>query len=115
MENNVKTLEEKIKVMQACLEGKPIEMKLNMQLNWSSWSPTSPPNFNWEYSDYRIKEEPKKKVKLYQALIHFKNSTCYSATGTYYKTIEQAMYIHKDTNYEVIKLLPYTEIEVEID
>jgi len=111
----VKTLEEKIKVMQAMLDGKPIEMKAHACLVYNTWNGIRPPNFNWDLNDYRIKEEPKKKIKLYQALLHYKDSMCYQLTPQLYKTVEQVTEIYKHSNYEVIKLLPHTEIEVEID
>ena len=116
MENNVETLEEKIKVMQAFVEGKPIEIKSNMQLDWCSWNSFYPPHFNWGYSDYRIKEEPKKKVKLYQALLYSIPGYFYFNSDMYYPDLNTVLIRYKyNTSYKVIKLLPHTEIEVEIN
>lgn len=49
-----KTTAEKIEVMKAYEEGKRIEI-----YNGTVWRDTAFPSFNWEFYDYRVKEEPK--------------------------------------------------------
>ena len=48
----MKTLAEKIEIMQACLDGKTIE---SMFANGDYWCPITNPKFNWENCDYRVK------------------------------------------------------------
>ena len=51
----MKTLKEKIEVMQAALDGKQVEFKFN----GSEWGRCLVnPNFGWTDYDYRIKPEP---------------------------------------------------------
>ena len=54
----MKTLEEKIEVMQAFLDGKEVEIYNDVE-DPCSWESISNPEFNWEYNDYRIKLENK--------------------------------------------------------
>ena len=49
----MKTLKEKIEVMQAALDGKEIETKV-----YGGWDDQPSPEFNWIDFDYRIKPEP---------------------------------------------------------
>jgi hypothetical protein len=64
MENEMKTLAEKIEVMQAALEGKEIEF-LALDLNGDGWSDVpGEPYFNWYDFDYRIKEVSKTKPQI---------------------------------------------------
>lgn len=53
----MKTLEEKIEVMQAFLDGKTIQD--NIDGNWTDWKSGNDPQFNWGTYDYRIKPENK--------------------------------------------------------
>lgn len=53
----MKTIEEKIAVMQAFAEGKEIEI---YDKHTAKWTPAINPDFNWKGCDYRIKEEPEK-------------------------------------------------------
>ena len=54
----MKTLEEKIEVMQACLDGKTIEIFEDGI--WNDWKANRQfPDFNWTDFDYRIKPENK--------------------------------------------------------
>ena len=58
----MKTLEEKISVMQAALEGKEIEL-LVLDLKRDGWSDvTGEPYFNWYDFDYRVKELTKPSI-----------------------------------------------------
>ena len=102
----MKTLEEKIKVMQAYKEGKHVEFKC---LN-EDWVGAPTPCWDWYTYDYRIKEEPKKKVKLYLALC-LDNHGDYLITSRFYSTIKEAQDFL--TLFKVIKLLPHTMIEIE--
>lgn len=59
------TTEEKIKIMQASLEGKEIEVAL--QRDPSYWFLTETPRWNWEAYVYRIKpEQPKPKYRPFK-------------------------------------------------
>jgi len=55
----MKTLKEKIEVMQAALDGRSVETKIaESDYSWGA-SNTQPPVFNWHINDYRIKPEPR--------------------------------------------------------
>ncbi len=51
----MKTLEEKIAVMQAFAGGKKVEF---LDAN-GKWTPVSNPTWNWSLGDYRVKHEPR--------------------------------------------------------
>mgnify|MGYP003329924594 CR=1 FL=1 len=52
----MKTTKEKIEVMQAFEEGKPIQIRINKEDGkWFDFKET--PHWNWEENDYRIKPE----------------------------------------------------------
>ena len=104
------TLDEKIKVMQAYKNGKTIEYKEGREKNWKT---TNTPAWDWYNWDYRIKEEPKKKVKLYQVLLKY--VTDYHISLKFFKTEQEAIYHFDGSGFIVIKLLPHTMIEVEED
>ena len=107
------SLTEKIKIMQACLEGKTIQCQANQIGNYID---LPNPNFNWDANNYSIKEEPKKKVKLYQALLYSIPGYFYFNSDMYYPDLNTVLIRYKyNTSYKVIKLLPHTEIEVEIN
>jgi hypothetical protein len=53
----MKTTAEKIAVMQAFLDGVPMEILTDG--NWSLWLPTGEPEWRWGASDYRVKPEPR--------------------------------------------------------
>lgn len=53
----MKTLKEKIEVMQAYLDGKTIQGSVDG--NWTDWKSKNDPQFNWGSFDYRIKPENK--------------------------------------------------------
>ena len=50
----MKTLEQKIEVMQAALDGKSIQHRFSESEEWTQLSP----GWDWIESDYRIKPEP---------------------------------------------------------
>lgn len=52
----MKTLKEKIEVMQAALDGKEIQILICD--GWDDWDNDTLPAFNWGANDYRIKPEP---------------------------------------------------------
>lgn len=52
----MKTLKEKIEVMQAASDGKEIQILICDE--WDDWDNDTPPDFNWGANDYRIKPEP---------------------------------------------------------
>jgi hypothetical protein len=62
------------------------------------------PIYSWE-----TYEEPKKKVKMWQALLKTDSGEFYSSSK-YYSSLEAA----KLKSDDVVSLLPHTEIEVEI-
>lgn len=102
----MKTLEEKIKVMQAYKDGKQIEFKSNI----CDWTDAPFPCWNWTIYDYRIKEEPKKKIKLYNYLYRDAISNQYYISTRCVQNMEEASIY---SSQHVIKLLPHTMIEVE--
>lgn len=59
----MKTIQEKIAIMQAFADGKKIEYKPTRSIKNTTISPQPPwqgistPQFNWGYNDYRVKEE----------------------------------------------------------
>lgn len=56
----MKTTKEKIEVMAAYEKGKQIECRSRSGCQaWVDWILPQEPAWNWENSDYRIKEEPK--------------------------------------------------------
>lgn len=61
-------------------------------------------------SSFSLFEEPKKLVKKYKCLLKFRDT--YSNSMDYFSTIEEAKSEYLKC-FEVIKLLPNTEIEVE--
>ena len=60
----MKTLEEKIAVMQAYLNGKEIEFKRNSGITWITYGQDGDPEFSWHLNDYRIKEAPLTKPSI---------------------------------------------------
>jgi hypothetical protein len=61
MMDKVKTLAEKIAVMQACLDGKTVLVRSTVYKD-SEWENIGTPNFNWEVHDYCVAD--KKKIKM---------------------------------------------------
>jgi hypothetical protein len=60
----MKTLAEKIEVMQAAMYGKPIE-NISLFNEDAVWEETkSVPHFNWDEFDYRVKKAPKTKPSI---------------------------------------------------
>jgi hypothetical protein len=66
----MKTLAEKIAVMQAALEGKEIELRSHRGIKWITYDSTVEPEFNWHIVDYRIKEVPKTKPSINWDHVH---------------------------------------------
>jgi hypothetical protein len=64
----MKTLKEKIEVMQAALEGKEIEV-MTWDREEQGWGPPKLLTWNWREHDYRVKEEKallkRKKIELF--------------------------------------------------
>lgn len=66
----MKTLEDKIKVMQAALEGEQIEI-LDLDNTSVGWSDTcGEPGFFWDRFDYRVKEVPLTKPSINWDHVH---------------------------------------------
>lgn len=51
-------LKRRIEVMQACLDGRPIEVRSRYRYG-SNWYVAMDPNWDWTSFDYRIKREPR--------------------------------------------------------
>jgi len=49
---------EKIKVMQAYLEGKTIQFRLWKEDDFTDWGSDAEPQWNWGAVEYRVKPEP---------------------------------------------------------
>lgn len=87
----MKTLKEKIKVMQAALDGKEIEYKYPEGGEWHS---TNNPLFKWVLFDYRIKPEP----------LEFWVNVYDNDGGVAHKTKEQAIQGHGGDKCKTIKV-----------
>lgn len=66
----MKTLAEKIEVMQACLEGKEIELMPPGDVTWITYDQDGDPEFNWHINDYRVKEVPLTKPSINWDHVH---------------------------------------------
>lgn len=55
----VQEIREAAKVMEAYADGVKIQYSHKGQNNWLNWINESPPSFDWQTFDYRIKQEPK--------------------------------------------------------
>ena len=95
-------LKEMIKVMQHYENGGEIEIRLKNN-NRDNWRPTNNPSWNWNTSDYRIKE-PKQKVTIEKWLIKDVNSSEYF--------IVESSAIEKYKHYEEVKLIESYEVEL---
>lgn len=107
------TLQEQIKVMQHFADGGEIECEYaeNIGTDNESWVSITYSNWEWGELTYRIKEEPKKMIKIakYAYLNH--DGTVWFDTEEFYKNDEDFKDVFKDK--EKFKRLDYTEIEVE--
>lgn len=76
-------------------------------------------DFDWETFKFNkkriITELKKKKVKLYQAIFRDSYAEHYILLSQYFSSEEEAKNQGKGASLKFIKLLPETEIEVEID
>lgn len=54
---NKKSTAEKVAVMQAYLSGETLESTMSGVSSWVEWGTHQEPNWNWEWCDYRVKEE----------------------------------------------------------
>ena len=54
----MKTLKEKIEVMQAAERGEQIQVSVLCSVSESSWRPCPGSIFNWEFNDYRVAPKP---------------------------------------------------------
>ena len=78
-----KSLEEKIAVMQAALEGETIQMKHNNAETWTDWLySNSELSWNWNIADYRVKPEP---------IVGYLNVYPYASFGYLYPTAKKAL------------------------
>lgn len=59
----MKTVQEKIAVMQAYADGQPIETRQRVHMIWTPWSKVhGDPKFDWVSCDYRIIEDQELKA-----------------------------------------------------
>ena len=78
-----KSLEEKIAVMQAALEGKAIQTYFQQIEAWKDWcGHNSELNWNWDVVDYRVKPE---------LIVGYLNVYPYAAEGYLYPTATRAL------------------------
>lgn len=97
----MKTLAEKIEVMQHCLNGSQIEMRSYCETGWEDMRN---PIFNWSQFDYRVKPTPKKKIEMYQYLGKCPGEGGYGIT------------IHRSTPAPyTVRRLDDTRIEMEVE
>lgn len=102
----MKSLKERVAIMQAYLDGKPVE-RLNGIDKWMPVTADVEYEFNWQEYDYRIK--PATPVVLYQAL-------CKAGRGYYvssYLYIDEAA-ARKELPNDFIRLLTEHPITVEV-
>jgi hypothetical protein len=74
------------------------------------WRKHDSPFWDWIVCDYRIAKPEPKKVKMWQALVKDLNSQRLYTTTYYYTSDAEA----KENCSRFIRLLPRTEIEVEV-
>lgn len=98
-------IQEQIKVMQHFADGGEV---VCCSRTGSVWQTTIGPVWNWAEYDYRIKEVPKPKVKMWQALLYIEDG--YSESGSFFMSEDDAI---KVCGKSFVRLLPHTEIEVE--
>jgi hypothetical protein len=100
----MKSLAERVAIMQAYLEGKPVQYYTGK--NWTDC--TSDPAFSWHTSDYRVK--PTEPQVLYQALCQ-NGADIYYITSAVYKDEAEA---REDQRIHFIRLLTENPIAVEV-
>lgn len=69
----MKTLEEKIEVMQAALDGKEIERYIGGDIGWYALSNSKEVDYDWTNQDYRVKPEP---LEFYVSLVEGTSAPC---------------------------------------
>lgn len=95
-----KSLEEKIAVMQAALQGKTIQMKLRDAETWTDWRcPNSELCWNWGATVYRVKPEP---------IVGYFNVYEDGAFGFMYRTAEEARR-HQFPGGRVVRMMEVVE------
>jgi hypothetical protein len=102
----MRTTKEKIAIMQAFEDGKPIEMKNASSAQWSTLSmgKSADPIWNWGSCDYRIKQEPK--VVYINYYEDYEESEGYSPYGDVYDSEEDAI----EGRGDVGKTLKFIEV-----
>ena len=96
----MKSLKEKIKVMQAADDGKEIERYIGGDIGW--YTPNNPKeiNYDWTNQDYRIKQQPM------EFWVNVYNGVC----STVHLTEKEALaIIPHDEGWETIKVREITE------
>jgi hypothetical protein len=78
----------------------------------SEWMPASHWVFSYPPECYEIRDKPKKKVKMWQWLLQ-NDSKRFFTSNRFYLTAEDVARDHVTS--KVIGLVPWTEIEVEMD
>ncbi len=108
----MKTIDEKLAVYKAYLEGKEIEcIELNNPRD--EWEYNRDPMWCWQNTDYRIKEIPKPKIKFYQWVLMELSDRRLLIPDTLYKDEESIRDDYDALYYAVVKKLDYEEIEID--
>ena len=107
------TIHEKIKVMLHFAEGGEVEQAFSEVAHdtRAMWNVTDNPQWDWRTFAYRIKEEPKKMVKVAKYL--WFNDAAWCESTMYYKNDKEFHKDFIDGNSVEYKRLDHTEIEVE--
>ena len=94
-----KSLEEKIAVMQAALEGETIQMRYDAE-TWTDWlCSNSELSWNWDIADYRVKPWP---------LVGYFNVYEDGTFGFMYRTAEEARK-HQFPGGRMVKMMEVVE------
>ena len=101
------TIQEQIEVMKHFANGGEVEFETHKD----NWVVDYNPTWNWTDFEYRIKQEPKKMVKLYKFAYLISDGHWAESAGFYKDKEGNALLGHEDT--KAIRL-DYTMIEVPL-
>ena len=103
------TIQEQIKVMEHFAHGGEVEIELGED----KWIQDYDPKWSWVDCNYRIKQEPKKIVKLYKFAYRFTDQNIWNEGSYFYEYEEEAIEDMGLTKNNRVIRLDYTEIIVE--
>lgn len=110
------TLQEQLEIIQAAIAEKEIQYYCKWDNTWRPTAVTENSIFNFDNIKYRIKPEPKKEIKLHQYLIKNIKSNIYFSSQEFYPSLNNCILNYQNLRtFEVIKVLPHTEITVTED